>query len=267
MRTTIVLFATLVMLFISGCKPSADQLRAVLEKNPDIVFNLIEQNPEKFMEVVNSAFQKAQVKEREKAQAELDAARENEYKEPKKPKIEPGRAVRGNENAKVTIIEYSDAECPYCAKGHETVKKIEEEYKDNVRVVFKHLPLDFHEQALPAAMWFEAIAMQNSAKAYEFIDKLFQNQDKLGEEFYKATAKSLGLDVAKIETDLKSEQVKARIEADKAEAKEFKFEGTPGYLINGVSIRGAMPPAEFKKVIDRLLGGEAPKEAPAEPKK
>ena len=268
MRRILALIACLGIMFISGCKPSVDQIRAILEKNPDVVFNIIEQNPEKFMEVVNNAFQKAQLKEREKAQADLEAAREKEFKEPKKPNIESSRAIRGNPNAPITIVEYTDIECPYCARGHQVIRSLEEKYKDKIRVVFKHLPLEFHEQALPAAQWFEAIAMQNPQKAYEFSDVLFQNQDKLGVEFYKATAKALGLDVAKIESDIKSDKIKTRIEADKTEAKEFEFTGTPGFLINGVSIRGAMPQAEFEKVIDRLLGTApqaAPKGAPAAP--
>ncbi len=246
-------------LFVSGCKPSLEQIRSTIEKNPEIVFNVIEQNPEKFMEVVNSAFQKAQIKQREKEAADKEAEREAQYKNPLKPAIDPERAIRGPENAPITIVEYSDFQCPYCARGFQVVQKIEEKYKDKVRLIFKHLPLKIHDEALPAAQWFEAIALQDKAKAYAFHDKLFQNQDKLNLDFYKKTAQSLGVDLAKLEGDLKSEKVSARIEADQKEAEEFKFEGTPGFLINGISIKGAMPPAEFEKIIDKLLGTPTPK--------
>jgi protein-disulfide isomerase len=253
MRNKIAIAAVSGLALMSGCKPSVDQLRAAIEKNPEIVFSAIEQHPEKFMEVVNAAFQKAQIKQREKETADLEAAREAEYKNPLKPEIPADRAVKGPQDAPITIVEYSDFQCPYCVRGYQVIRGIEEKYKGKVRVVFKHLPLKMHEEALPAAQWFEAIALQSPEKAYEFHDKLFQNQDKLNQEFYKNTAKSLGLDVAKLEADVKSEKVKARIEADQAEAEKFKFQGTPGFLINGISIKGAMPQAEFEKVIERLL--------------
>jgi protein-disulfide isomerase len=265
MKTKIALLAIAgaALVSFSGCKPSLDQIRAAIEANPDIVFNVIEQNPEKFMEVVNSAFQKAQVKQREKEQADLESARDAEYKNPLQPVIDPSRAVRGAANAPITIVEYSDFQCPFCQRGADTLKKIEDKYKDKVRLVFKHLPLKMHDEALPAAQWFEAVALQSPEKAYQFHDKLWQNQQELGVDFYKKVAAELKLDVAKLEADAKSEKVKARIDADMAEAEKFKFQGTPGFLINGVSIRGAMPQAEFEKVIDKLLGNTAPTKAPA----
>lgn len=259
MRTKLLLSTSLGMVLMNGCTPSADQLKAAFEKNPDILFAVIEQHPEKFMDVVNVAFQKSQLKQKEKEVAAQEAAREAEYKSPKVPNIEEGRAVKGLAAAPITIVSYSDFECPYCVRGFQTLRALESKYKDKIRLVFKHLPLPFHEKAMPAAQWFEAIAMQNSEKAYQFHDKLFENQDKLKPDmpsvlaFFKETAKGLGVDVAKVESDANSEKVKARIESDKVEAKKFEFEGTPGFLVNGISVKGAVPPAEFEKIIDRLL--------------
>lgn len=255
---------SLAMVLMNGCTPSADQLKAALLKNPEIVFAVIEENPEKFMDVVNVAFQKSQLKQKEKEAAEQEAAREAEYKNPLVPNIEEGRAIKGPVGAPITIVSYSDFQCPYCVRGYQTLRALESKYKDKIRLVFKHLPLQFHDKAMPAAQWYEAIAMQNGEKAYQFHDKLFENQDKLKVKemepviaFFKETAKSLGLDVAKVETDANSEKVKARIAADMAEASKFKFEGTPGFLVNGISIKGAVPPAEFEKIIDRLLTEKA----------
>jgi protein-disulfide isomerase len=129
-------------------------------------------------------------------------------------------------------------------------------YGDKVRVVFKHLPLDFHPMAMPAAKYFEAIALQDAGKAEKFHDEVFSNQTKLnqeGEKFLKATAKKVGANLAKVEKDLSAESIMTRIKADQEEAKKFEFSGTPGFLINGVSLKGAYPAPEFKKIIDRWL--------------
>jgi protein-disulfide isomerase len=129
-------------------------------------------------------------------------------------------------------------------------------YGDKVRVIFKHLPLDFHPMAMPAAKWFEAIAKQDRKKAAKFHDYVFENQKDLnqgGEKFLKDAAKKVGADVKKAEKDMNSEAVQKQIATDMEEAKKFEFSGTPGFLINGVSLRGAYPAPEFKKIIDRHL--------------
>ena len=125
-----------------------------------------------------------------------------------------------------------------------------------MRVVFKHLPLDFHPLAMPAAKYFEAIAKQDAGKAEKFHDAIFENQGMLkdkGEGYFKEVAKKLGVDAKKLEADLKDEKIQARINADMEEAKKFNMSGTPGFLINGVSLRGAYPFPAFKEIIDQHL--------------
>lgn len=242
---------------ISGCAPSAKQIKDAVEKDPSIVFVAIEKYPDQFIEVVNKAAQDAQRKSQEKALADETKKRDEEFANPLKPEVQEGRVIFGNKDAKVTIVEYSDFECPYCSKGFQTIKQVMKEYPNDVRVVFKHLPLDFHPQAMPSAKYFEAVARQSSEKAEKLHDAIFENQGELrtkGEEFLKNTAKKLGVDMKKLETDLKDESLMARINADMEEAKKFNFSGTPGFLINGVSLRGAYPFPEFKAIIDRHLG-------------
>lgn len=240
----------------AACSPSAKQLKEAIEKDPSIVFVAIESNPEKFIEVVNKAARSAQEKGAEKAAAEEATKRDEEFKNPLKANIEDGRAVRGAATAPITVVEYSDFECPYCSRGYSTVKEVEKNYGDKIRFVFKHLPLDFHPKAMPAAKFFEAIARQSSEKAYKWHDIIFENQGELrakGDAFMKETAKKVGADLKKIEKDLNDPKLMERITADMEEAKKFGFSGTPGYLINGVSLRGAYPYDEFKKIIDRHL--------------
>jgi protein-disulfide isomerase len=242
---------------LTSCAPSAKQIKEAVEKDPSIVFVAIEKNPDQFIEVVNKAAQDAQRKTQDKAIAEESKKRDEEFANPLKPEVQADRVIFGNKDAKVTIIEYSDFECPYCSKGYQTVKQVLKEYPNDVRVVFKHLPLDFHPQAMPAAKYFEAVARQGSEKAEKFHDAIFENQGELrskGEDFLKNTAKKLGVDMKKLDKDVKDETLMTRINSDMEEAKKFNFSGTPGFLINGVSLRGAYPFPEFKTVIDRHLG-------------
>ena len=195
-----------------------------------------------------------------KSQEDEGKKRDEEFKNPLKPELESGRASLGPADAKVTIVEYSDFECPYCTKGYKTIKEVLQAYPNQVRVIFKHLPLDFHPKALPAAKYFEAIAKQGAEKAYKFHDLVFESQDKLrekGEVFLKEAAKKAGADMKKVEKDIASPEVAAQVSKDTAEAQKFGMSGTPGFLINGVSLRGAYPFSEFKSIIDRHLGTTA----------
>lgn len=241
---------------LTNCTPSGDALKKAIEKDPSIVFVAIEKDPEKFIEVVNTAAQNAQKRSQEKAVEEEGKKRDEEFKNPLKPEIDETRVIFGKKDAPITIVEYSDFECPYCSRGYQTLKQVEKEYGDKVRVVFKHLPLDFHPKALPAAKYFEAIARQDHGKAEKFHDAMFENQGRLkneGEKYMNEVAKKLGVDMKKLEKDLKDESLMKRIQADQEEAAKFNFTGTPGFLINGVSLRGAYPFPEFKTIIDKHL--------------
>lgn len=248
-------FALAAFLFAS-CAPNAKQLKEAIEKDPTIVFAAIEKAPDKFIEVVMKAQQDAQKVAGEKAQEEEKKQRDEEFKNPLKPEIDEARVIFGNKSAPITIVEFSDFQCPYCSRGYSTIEQIRKEYGDKVRIVFKHLPLDFHPLAMPAARYFEAIAMQDHAKAEKFHNLVFENQGQLkdkGEGYFKEAAKKVGADLKKVEASLKDEKITKRIEADMEEAKKFNFSGTPGFIINGVSLKGAYPAASFKEIIDRQL--------------
>lgn len=249
--------SALLALGMVNCAPSSKQLKEAIEKDPSIVFVAIEKHPDQFIEVVNKAAQEAQKKAQEKSMGDETKKRDEEFANPLKPEVQAGRVIFGKADAPITIVEYSDFECPYCSRGFQTAQQVLKEYDGKVRIVFKHLPLDFHPKAMPAARYFEAVAMQDHKKAEKFHDAIFENQGDLrskGEDFLKATAKKLGVDMKKLEKDLKDEAITKKIEADMEEAKKFNFSGTPGFLINGVSLRGAYPFPEFKTIIDRHLG-------------
>ncbi len=241
---------------LPSCAPSSKQLKEAIEKDPSIVFTAIEKDPEKFIEVVNKAAREAQAKGAEKAAADEGSKRDEEFKNPLKPEIDTNRAIWGPADAKITIVEYSDFQCPYCSRGYQTVEEVKKAYPGQIRFIFKHLPLEFHPLALPAAKYFEAIARQSSEKAYKFHDNVFSNQGELNskkEGFLKESAKKAGADMKKLEKDLVDATLMDRITKDTAEAQKFGISGTPGFVINGVSLKGAYPFPEFKNIIDRQL--------------
>lgn len=258
MKNQIILIASLAFA-LTSCAPSSKALKEAIEKDPSIVFVAIEKDPEKFMDVVQEAAKKAQGNKADKAQREEEGKRDEEFKNPLKPVIEEGRAILGKADAPITIVEYSDFECPFCSRGYNTIKEVKKAYGDKVRIVFKHLPLDFHPKALPAAKYFEAVARQGADKAYKYHDFIFEDQNSLrakGEAFMNEAAKKAGADMAKLKKDLADPKLMDRINADTEEAKKFGINGTPGFIINGVSLRGAYPFSEFQKIIDRHLGGK-----------
>lgn len=242
-----------------GCN-SKSQLKALLSDNPDILIEAFEKNPGKFADAFNKVNAKARQDLQAKNQVLEDERREADFKNPKTPELNPKRAYRGNVAAPVTIVVYSDFQCPFCRKGEETVKAVLAKYGNKTRVIFKHLPLKIHPEAMAAAQRFEAIALQSPKKAYEFLDEVFENQDKLNKDHVayldKAAAK-VGANLAKMKKDLSSVEVRERIEADMKEAKGFQLGGTPSFLVNGVALVGAQPLAKFEAVIDRHLGQSA----------
>jgi protein-disulfide isomerase len=238
----------------AGAQISREELKKALDANPDLVLGALKKADKlKFFEHVVEAqqeYQKSKVKE--EAQRE-EREREKAFKNPLKAEIGADARVRGPKDAPITVVEYSDFQCPYCVKGYKTIEQLRKLHGDKLRVVFKNFPLtNIHPLAMPAAQWFEALALQSPEKAWAFHDTLFENQSKLGEEYYKALTKDLGLYVAQAAKDAKSEVVRKKIEADMKEGKSFGIEGTTAYLINGVPLRGAYPIEAFEQIITKL---------------
>lgn len=240
-------------LFLGACSGIVEK---TLESNPEIIFNIIEKNPKKFMDSVNKAVRSARAVARKEAEGKKSAQKSKEFSNPKKPVLASDRVYFGKASAPVTIVEYSDFQCAYCARGAKTIKALEKKYGDKIRILYKHLPLDeIHPQARLAARFFEAIGFQSPSKARQFHDILFKNQSsiKKGKSYLVKISKQVGANVAKVLKDINSAKVKSRIKADMAEARKFGFSGTPAFLINGVSLAGAYPAPAFITIIDKHL--------------
>jgi protein-disulfide isomerase len=167
--------------------------------------------------------------------------------------------VLGPENAAITIIEFSDYECPYCRKWHsEVFPRLMAEYPDQVRVVFRDFPLySIHPNAGPAAVAANCAAEQGAY--WEFNQKLFSMELGLSAEAYQAYAGDLGLDVGSFGECLESERHAAEVQADYEFAAGLGVRSTPTFFINGIAVVGAQPYELFKEVIDKELAGEIPK--------
>ena len=223
-------------------------LQTVLREHPDLILEILEHNPLVLADLVDRG---AEIR---KAKAE-EAQWQAELAQPKLAKVAEDRPIRGARQALVTIVEYSDFECPYCRAASPTLHEILSTYGDTVRLVYKHNPLSFHATAEPAARYFKAIALQSEEQAWRFHDLVFEQQRSLsrGVERLKEIASGLDLDHARLDRDLQSEVVTQRLTADRAEAERFGFDGTPAFLINGISLIGNHPKRDFDRIIRRIL--------------
>ena len=162
-----------------------------------------------------------------------------------------GSPAMGPANAPVTVVEFSDFQCPFCGRVVPTMKQIEKEYGDKVRIVFKHLPLAMHTKAPKAHA--ASVAADKQGKFWEMHDLIFANQREMSEAKYVEYAKQLGLDVDQFTQDMNSPETKKRVDSDAAEAAKLGVTGTPGFFINGKFTSGAKPFTEFKRIIDQQL--------------
>ncbi|GAB4298999.1 MAG: hypothetical protein Kow0090_14490 [Myxococcota bacterium] len=158
---------------------------------------------------------------------------------------------KGPANAPITIIEFSEFQCPFCKRAAPTIEQILKDYKGQVRIAFKHNPLPFHNNAMNASL--AAMAAAEQGKFWEMHDILFENQQALDPSQYESYAQKAGLDVAKWKKAYESQKYKAHIEADQKEAMTVGAQGTPTFFINGRKLVGAQPYENFKRMIDEEL--------------
>jgi len=231
-----------------------DQVKKALEEDPKLLISAIEKNPVEFAEAMRTAIGKAQSVLKKKQEEDEAKKLEETFDNPLKPEIRSDEMIRGNKNAPLTLVEYSDYECPFCSRGFNTVMDLISKYGDNIRFVYKHLPLSFHKNAMIASQYHEAIRLQDEKKAWKFHDEIFKNQGKLksGEPFLKKLAKEIGANMTKLAKDVNSEAVKKRIQDDMKEAASFGMQGTPGFLLNGIPVKGAYPASYFYGIVEKL---------------
>lgn len=157
----------------------------------------------------------------------------------------------GPENAKVAIVEYSDFECPFCARAEPTMKQILEKYPNDVKLVYKHFPLPSHKSSWKAAEAAECAVEQG--KFWKYHDVLFQNQQELYVPMLKDYAKQLGMNADTFNRCLDSGMMFGKVKADQNEGAEKGVTGTPAFFVNGKLISGAQPFPVFDAAISAEL--------------
>jgi protein-disulfide isomerase len=163
----------------------------------------------------------------------------------------------GPENAPITIVEFSDYQCPYCRRWHDQVyQSLLNAYPGKIRFVYRNLPLtSIHPEAFPAAEAAQCAGEQNAY--WPFHNKLFSS-DSLGNSVYIQYARELGLDLSSFENCLSEHKYKEAVQADLDFAVQLGARSTPTFFINGLAIVGAQPLDVFKQVIDKELAGQIP---------
>ena len=168
--------------------------------------------------------------------------------------IEVGSAPSaGGKDAKVTIVEFSDFQCPYCAKGADLLKEIKKKYGNKVRVAFKNFPLPFHNHAEKAAVAGLCANEQSTEAFWKLHDSMFAHQDSLDEAGLKKLAKDVGLKADVFEKCLAENRHLDRVKADMEEGRKIKVKSTPTFFVNGQLINGAQPMEVFAELIDEEL--------------
>jgi protein-disulfide isomerase len=198
---------------------------------------------------------------------DVKAADEKDGPDRFKVPVTAAQPAKGPEDALVTIVEFSDFQCPFCSRVEPTMDTLQKDYAGKVRVVWRNNPLPFHKDAMPAAeAALEAFAQGGAPKFWAMHKKLFENQKALTRADLDKYAQELGLDATKFKQALDQNTHQAKIKADQELAKRLGASGTPAFFINGRFLSGAQPVDRFKEVIDdelkrtdKLLASGTPK--------
>ena len=157
---------------------------------------------------------------------------------------------KGDSNAKIKIVEFSDFQCPACKASHPIIERIFQDYQGEVGLYYRYFPLSMHKNSFIAAEAAECANEQG--KFWEYHDTLFENQDSLDKENLKKYAKEINLDVEQFNNCLDNEKYKGVVLADLSDAKKLSLKGTPTFFVNGKEVFGGKE-QELRKLIEEEL--------------
>ena len=239
------------LLIVTSCASSGQSASAQLSdaQFEAKVLEILRKNPQVILDSVQ-AYQRGQAQQEEQAREKVLSQIRQE------PRLLLRNApVTGASSQKIIMAEFSDFECPYCAKAHEVVKEFMAKNGNDVTLVYKHFPLkQIHQQAEPAALASWAAFQQG--KFWEYHDALFEQQSKFGEEFYVELAKNLKLDINKFNRDRKSNEAKEALKKDFELGKSLGVRGTPSFVINGVFFSGVPNIQDLEGLVAQIKAGK-----------
>ncbi|NDV28398.1 DsbA family protein [Desulfovibrio sp. JC010] len=248
------LLLSAIFVFTSFCTASAQtvskaEIRNILKNNPQLIFEALEGHEEQLYDLLQVGLEK-------KNKSRIRQGRLKQLKNPKVPALHPDRPVWGAANGKINIVVFSDFQSASCAKADKTIQKLLQEYPE-ISFRYRHNPLGLHKMSLPAARYYEALALQDHGKAKKLSSLILQNRiavKKSGIKKLDELAEKCGANMAQLKRTLNSPQVKARIDGDRKEARKFGFTASPVFLVNGVTVTGAAPLDEFEEVLRMIHG-------------
>ena len=172
-------------------------------------------------------------------------------------KLTGKEAVKGSKNPKVTIVEFSDFQCPFCNRANSTINSVIEKYKNDVKLVYKNFPLGFHKDAKPAAVFARAVKnIYGDEKFFKLADILYSRQKEWNgktDEKFEAYAKEIGADWSKVKTEIAKPETEAAVSEDIREAGNQNIRSVPAFFVNGKKVGGAKPAEFFESMIESII--------------
>lgn len=242
------LAASLVLLLAAGCasRASREDISSTLRQDPDLVLDVLRDHPEELERILTAMVAARQERLRE-------ARRQEELRQPLVPDLSGDRLALGPADAPVVMVSYSDFLCGYCARAAVTVHELLARHPGQLRFVAKHSP---HSRfAAQLALTFEALGRQDPVLAWRFHDEVFRRQAELrdDEAALAGILDGLAPDRARLERDLEDPALRQRLADDSREADRFGFDGTPSFVMGGVSLVGNQSLARFEEELELAL--------------
>ncbi|MDR0467186.1 MAG: thioredoxin domain-containing protein [Deltaproteobacteria bacterium] len=226
----------------------AHMLRQVLKKHPEILLDAMRENSESVLDI-------AQQGSHHRRKKNMESQWREELRQPKSVAT-ASRPVLGPANAPVMVVAFTDFTCSYCQQAAEVLDRIINARPQDVKVLLKHMPHGKDSPGRLAAEYFVAASFQNNRAPWILHNSFFAEPEKLSadaQSFAAKAAEKAGLDMKKLTAELKSKKIAAIIEEDQADAKKLNVEGTPYFLVNNLTIRGAVSYDLFNAAVDMAL--------------
>lgn len=241
LMTVIVTIFSIACMVLTGCSNGISNNQPLEEQ----VLQIIRENPEVIIDSVQ-AYQKAEEdKVRSSRQEFLQQMQTNPAE------IIGNSPTFGAQEQKIVLVEFSDFQCPFCSRAHDTVKAFMDKHQDEVTLTYKHLPLkSIHAEALPAAK--AAWAAQQQGKFWQYHDALFEQQEQLGEELYVAIADNLNLEMEQFNRDRNSKEAETAINQDTQLALKLGINGTPFFFLNQEAFSGDVAVPEMEQILAKV---------------
>ncbi len=245
------------LFFLASCTSEnsfKERVGRAFKEDPSLLSLVAQKAPEKFVMSLQEPLATVHALRAQETLEKREAEIAHYLRRPLQARQLSSDIFRGNPDAALTIVQYIDFQCSFCAHGQVVMERLRRRYGNHVRFLIRHMPAVDHPYAMPAALTFEALKRQGADKAFDWHDQVFEQQEglKRGHQFLISQARLVGANVSRLKEDINDPELHERIRADIAEAERFGFQGAPGYLVGGVPVRGAYPEEVFIRLIEEV---------------